>query len=626
MLRAPFNISSIADIKVIEKTPYQDRLFACSSYQALQMSSEAFPGNCAIRYIPDPSDVNIFSCISYREFFSAITQTANAFLALGLESRGVVSSLLPNLPQTYYCFWGAEAVGVINPINPMLDAEHITSILKEAQTQVLVVSGESMDAAGWAKNLAIIEQASWLKAVLVVGQDDLPAEAGGVPLYGFDQFVSRQSAGNLQTDQLPGLSDTAALFHTGGTTGVPKLAPHTHGMELLSAQITGASFGFTGQDVGLIGLPLFHVNAAIATGLSVFLYGAEVLLPSAAGYRHPATFKNFWSLIARHKVSFFSAVPTVLSELLKQPSKGHDISSLRMAVCGAAPLSVEVKQQFEESTGLRILEGYGQTEGTVVTSLNPLHGEHKIGSVGLPLPYMGVKIVELDEHGRTARECDTDEIGTVAISGPYVFSGYQQTDKNGDIWVEEGWLNSGDLGRLDADGYLFLGGRSKDLIIRGGHNIDPEIIEEAYYKHPGVALAAAVGRPDPRVGELPVVYLQLKPGQSVSVEALMQFGAEHISERAAVPKAVYLTDSIPTSAIGKIFKPALRKDAICRLVRDEISSIDGNSAGGDVAVVDDPKYGFSVQITAAGELSGARLKELIRRLGQYAFHYEIRPL
>jgi len=267
-------------------------------------------------------------------------------------------------------------------------------------------------------------------------------------------------------------------------------------------------------------------------------------------------------------------VPTSYAGLLQVPSEGHDLSSLKYALCGAAPMPVELIHQFERKTGLTLIEGYGLTEGTCGSCANPPAGERRPGSIGLPMPYCQVAIKVLDEQGNFLREAGRNEIGNLCIRGATVFKGYLQSSKNTGIWVDGDWFNTGDLGRIDADGYVWLTGRSKDLIIRGGHNIDPQMIEEALHKHPAVAMAAAVGKPDEKAGELPVVYVQLKPGAQASEAELLAHAAEHIPERAAIPKDAWVIDAIPLTAVGKTFKPALRFDAIGRVYQTVLAELD----------------------------------------------------
>ncbi|MEE8584398.1 MAG: AMP-binding protein [Acidobacteriota bacterium] len=319
--------------------------------------------------------------------------------------------------------------------------------------------------------------------------------------------------------------------------------------------------GTQGGDVTLCGLPLFHTNAVIVTGLVQFSRGAQVVLLTPQGYRDPAVLEHFYEIVEHFGAVSFSAVPTVYSRLLEIPRQGRDLSSLRFAICGAAPMPTQVFEAFQEATGIRILEGYGLTEGTCVSSCNPKDGQRRIGSIGFRVPYQKMKVIQLDANGRRVRDCQPNEAGVIAIQGPNVFSGYVQEEANRGIRPEAGWLNTGDLGRCDAEGYFWITGRHKDLIIRGGHNIDPAVIEEALHSHPSVALAAAVGRPDPDLGEVPVAFVTLKPGASSQEGDLLAHCRQHLDEPAAQPKAIRILSEIPATPVGKVYKPALRKMA-----------------------------------------------------------------
>ncbi len=292
-------------------------------------------------------------------------------------------------------------------------------------------------------------------------------------------------------------------------------------------------------------------------------------------------------------------------------------------------MPVEVFKEFERRTGIRILEGYGLTEGTCVSSVNPPHGERRIGSIGFRIPYQEMVIAEVHDDG-TGELLPPNEIGAVLIRGENVFPGYLESIHNKDIWVDLGdggprWLNTGDLGRMDDDGYFWLTGRKKELIIRGGHNIDPKLIEDPMHRHPAVALAAAVGRPDPRVGEVPVVYVQLKPGAETTVEELLLFAQEHIPERAAAPKHVYIIDQMPVTAVGKIFKPALVRKQIEDVLTAALNALEEVEEA-LVQAVPSKLHGTEVKIlvrlkTEVTKSSGEEAVQAI--LGQYAFHYEV---
>jgi fatty-acyl-CoA synthase len=258
---------------------------------------------------------------------------------------------------------------------------------------------------------------------------------------------------------------------------------------------------------------------------------------------------------------------------------------------------VELFKRFEAHSGMKILEGYGLTEGTCASSFNPYHGRQKIGSIGLRLPYMQMKIFIVDENGKFVREAETDEIGSVCIQGANVFSGYLDDAQNRAIWPKESWFNTGDLGRQDADGYLWLTGRTKELIIRGGHNIDPAAIEDPLYQLEGVQVAAAVGQPDAHAGEIPVAYVQLQENAKLTAADILAYLKDKIGERAAVPKEVFIVDEIPLTPVGKIFKPSLRWQSIQRVYEAELQALNDRVQKIDVSVNEDKIHGAIAEIT-----------------------------
>ena len=238
-------------------------------------------------------------------------------------------------------------------------------------------------------------------------------------------------------------------------------------------------------------------------------------------------------------------------------------------------MPVDLFKAFQQKTGLKVIEGYGLTEGTAACCLNLPNGESKVGSIGHRFPYVDLMIAELDIDNQFARECDTNEIGSILIKGPIVSLGYKQTDQNASLWVNDDagirWLNTGDLGRIDDDHYIWLTGRKKELIIRGGHNIDPKEIEETLAEHPAVLIAAAVGRPDSYSGEIPVAYASVS--QPTSEKELLEYCQQHIGERAAIPKAIIIDNELPVTAVGKIFKPELVRREIAWIVNNELNDL-----------------------------------------------------
>ena len=629
MSTAPL-IRTLQDIEQIESTPLSDRDLPSSTFELIRRTAQTSPEAAALSFILQGTGEETPLRLNYAELLGKITQTANAFHRLGLRPGKAVSFLLPNLPQTHYTIWGGEAAGIVNAINPLLDPEHIAELIHASNSELLVTLAPFPGTELWDKVDALRDQLPELKAILCVDMANLlpeqqrsalKAQRGPLPegVLDFDATIAACPADHLESGRVIAADDIASYFHTGGTTGTPKLAPHSHGNEVAMAYSMNLVTRFGAGDVTLCGLPLFHVNGVIVTGLTAFIGGAEVLLATPQGYRNTTLISNFWKVIARHKVSFFSGVPTIYAGLLQIPSEGHDLSSLKYALCGAAPMPVELIRQFEAKTGLTLLEGYGLTEGTCGSCANPPAGERRPGSIGLPMPYCEVRIKVLDEQGRYLRDAAQDEIGNLCIRGATVFRGYLQASKNAGIWVDGDWFNTGDLGRVDADGYIWLTGRSKDLIIRGGHNIDPQMIEEALHKHPAVAMAAAVGKPDEKAGELPVVYVQLKPGAQASEAELLKHAAAHIPERAAVPKDAWIIEAIPLTAVGKTFKPALRFDAIARVYQAAVAEL---HPAVRVEVLSDDKAGQLAHIHLPNQ-DQALAADIAERLSGYAVGHRI---
>jgi fatty-acyl-CoA synthase len=321
-------------------------------------------------------------------------------------------------------------------------------------------------------------------------------------------------------------------------------------------------------------------------------------------------------MVEHHRINFFSGVPTVYAALLQQPIAGRRLDSLEYGLCGAAPLPLELMRSFQERTGLKIMEGYGLTEGTCVSTVNPPQGERRLASIGLRLPLQEMKAVLLDDEGTYLGDCAEGDVGVLLIRGPNVFVGYKGAQHNQGIWVTvDGgapWLNTGDLGRQDAQGYFYLTGRKKELIIRGGHNIDPAVIEQPLHQHPAVQLAAAIGRPDAHAGEVPVAYVQLKPGAEVLEAELLAFARDHIGERAAIPKAIRIVPALPLTSVGKIFKPELKlretEDALLEALRN--SGVTCTTAKARI----DATRGTCVDITLA---AGADPVQAHRIVGQF---------
>lgn len=617
-----FKVSNISDIESIEVVSAEERIKENSTYEIIEKGSAIDPNATAISFLMSGEAWDQPSEVTYGQLIGRIRQTANMLSDLGVGATDVVTYLLPILPHTHFVLWGAETVGIANPINPLLDTTAIRDLCNAVGTKVIVALGEFPGSDIWQKVETIRHEIPSLKAIIrVMGPSDRENN-----IYGFDEEIDNYPADRLTFDRVINRDDIASLYHTGGTTGSPKLARRTHFNEVVLAWDIAAISGLSAGETIMCGLPLFHCNGTCVTGLAPFSIGARVVLLSPTGFRDPDIIRNFYKIVEKYQAVFFSSVPTVLGVLLDVPADGADTSSLRNAFCGAAPLSVELFQRFEEKTGLKILEGYGLTETACASAGNPKDGERKIGSIGLRMPYHWIKIMIVDEEGNKIREARPGEIGAICISGPCVFKGYIEESHNRGIWIDEDWFNTGDLGRMDEDGYLWLTGRKKELIIRGGHNIDPATIEEALYKMPEIKTAAAVGRPDAHAGEVPVAYVETVEGATITAEEIMEWAREKITERAAVPKSITIMNQIPLTAIGKIFKPALKFDAIERVFQDELKQLQDEFISLDVKAHEDKVHGTLVTILCRITENGneTEVESKIKKiLAPYTVRYEV---
>ncbi|MFN8493672.1 MAG: acyl-CoA synthetase [Caldilineaceae bacterium] len=633
-------IRTLADVEALEAIPLADRQLPGNLYEFFNRSAQRYGDKDALIFFLQGTAYQQAVRYSHRALLGKITQTANMLHGLGIGPRDTVSYVLPNLPQTYFTLYGGEIAGIANPINPLLEPPVIAEIMNAAQTKVLVTLAPFPKTDLWEKMAALVNQVPTLKTILRVdiggylhGVRKLAVKVLGLrkgkepvraKVLDFDKMLARYPADKLTSGRVIGKDEIAAYFHTGGTTGVPKLAMHTHFNQVYDGWASGEVIDATAEATNLLGLPLFHNYGAIAIGLACWIAGGTVVMATPQGFRGEGVVPNLWKILNHYQCNIFSGVPTLFSTLLNVPVDGVDLSRVRLATSGAAALPLEVANQFTAKTGIKILEGYGLTEGTSVTSVNPVAGKARLGSIGLRLPYQEVRTA-LIEDGRFVRFCEPNEIGVLLVRGPNVFPGYREEFHNQGIFVDAlvggaHWLNTGDLARLDEDGYIWLTGRKKELIIRGGHNIDPRQIEETLHQHPAVALAAAVGRPDARVGELPVAYVELKPGAAATVDELLAFAQANIGERAAVPKEIIILDKLPLTAVGKLYKPALTFAQIEQVFGAELQALAG-IAQSKIQVESDKRLGTVayVTVTCAAGMDKADLEAQVKAaLGKYA--------
>ncbi|MDO5633052.1 MAG: acyl-CoA synthetase [Paracoccus sp. (in: a-proteobacteria)] len=637
--QTPLTIRSQADIEAIEKLPLATHDLPASTYEMLRHGAAITPDGPALSFFLSADDFKRPFTLTHRQLLAQITRTANALRRLGIGRGDVVAYILPNLPETHYVIWGGEAAGIVLAVNPLLEATQMAEIMTSARAKWLVTLAPTPGTDIWQKASEAAQKVPGLHGILTVSVGPYlrgpkgaafrllsnlrRPRAGGLRILSLRHEIAGESADRLDFAP-PVAGDISSYFCTGGTTGLPKIARRTHRSEVYDAWAAGL---FAGDMLGpglsaLCGLPLFHVNAQLVTGLLPWSRGASVVMATPQGYRGTNVFARFWQIVARYRVYAFSGVPTVYSALLAHLPGAADISSLRFGFCGAAPMPVDLFRRFETQTGVRIIEAYGLTEGACVSSTNPPDGESRIGSIGLRLPYQQMRVVHLDEKGHFAGFAAPDEVGIIAIQGPNVFAGYVETAHEAGLWIEiDGvrWLNTGDLGRQDSDGYFWLTGRKKELIIRGGHNIDPRMIEDAVQNHPAVTLAAAIGRPDAHAGEVPVLAVQLHPEATADADAILAHAIANIPERAAHPRHLRILPAMPLTPVGKIFKPALSMAEIEDVVRVEAQT--SGTALVSVTVGQDRTRGMVARIVTEGDPAPLR-----RALDRYAFASDLNSL
>ena len=451
-------------------------------------------------------------------FDQFIGRAAATLAERGVGRGDVVAVLLPNTADLIVTLFAAWRLGAaVTPINPALTADEVRYQTTDAGSTVLVTDNDRSDDSG--APVLLVDD------LYVVGASDAAAPAAA-----------------------PRDDDRALLIYTSGTTGRPK------GVHLDHANLTAQclalvdALGLTSADHSLLILPLFHANGIIVGTLSPLLAGGRA---TVAGRFRPDT---FFAQVEQARPTYFSAVPTIYQMLVDLPAAVRpDTSSIRYGICGAAPASVELLAKVERRFGFPLVEGYGLSECTCVATVNPYDGVRKAGTVGPALPGVTVRVL-----GADGADLPTGEPGDVVISGPNVMRGYLNRPEDTASTLVDGGLRTGDIGFLDDDGYLTLVDRAKDLIIRGGENIYPKEIESVIYQLPEVAEAAVVGRPDPKFGEVPVLFVAFTEGETLPTTEILAHAAGKLAKY-KLPVEITTLPSLPKNAVGKLDKPTMRR-------------------------------------------------------------------
>jgi long-chain acyl-CoA synthetase len=461
--------------------------------------------------------------VPYRQLDRDTAGVAGLLRERGLRPGDRVGVMLPNTPEFAVVYYGVlRAGGVVVPMNPLLKAREVDFYLADSGARLMFV---------WH---TFAHEAQ-------TGAKQAEAEAIVVDPDGFGDVLASAPPASELVDRAD--EDTAVILFTSGTTGQPKGAELTHGNLAANIEVFAELLGLTADDVIFGGLPLFHafgqtctLNTAVAVG------GCLTLLPRFSA-------EQALRILAEHRVTVFAGVPTMYSALLHVPGRDtYDVSRLRLAFSGGAALPVEVLRGFEAAFGCPVLEGYGLSETSPVASFNHPGRERKPGSIGTPIRGVEMKVVDADGN-----ELPQGEAGEIVIRGHNVMKGYWQRPDATAAVIRDGWFHTGDVGRVDEDGYFFIVGRQKDLIIRGGYNVYPREIEEVMHEHPAVAEVAVIGVPHPDLGEEVAAAVTLKPGATATADELRGYVKSQIAAY-KYPRKVWIVDTLPKNATGKIMK------------------------------------------------------------------------
>jgi long-chain acyl-CoA synthetase len=511
--------------------------------------------------------------------YAELDRLADRFAA-GLQSLGVrkgdrVALLLPNCPQFVIAFYGALRAGaVVVPCNPLYTAPELRRQLADSGAETLVALSRLHSVARAARdgtrirNLILTNIKEYyppvLRALFTLARERREGHRTTVDPASGEHFfadVLRERAAARPVDVNP--NDTAILQYTGGTTGVPKAAMLSH-RALVANVLQSRSWNSTLEEAhehGVDVMPLFHVyGLTVIMGVSVATATAMVLIPRF-------DLEHVLLAIQRHRPRSFAGAPRIYVAAASAPDLArYDLRSVEVFQSGSAPLPIEIQTRFEQlARGGRVLEGYGLTEAAPVTHSTPRKGQRKLGSIGVPIPDVDAKIVDLESG---TRDLPVGETGELVVRGPNLMDGYYGRPEETALALRDGWLYTGDVARMDEDGYFYIVDRKKELIIVSGYNVYPREVEEALYAHPAVLEAAAIGVPDDVRGEAVKAFVVLRPGAAATAEELRTHCASSLA-RFKIPAEIEFRSDLPKSMVGKVLRRALAdEERASRVGRD----------------------------------------------------------
>lgn len=523
--------------------------------------------NASHNYPKSPALIFGGNRITYQELDHLVDRFTSALFKLGIRKGDRIALLLPNCPQMVIAYYSIFRLGAIAvPANPMYQEREIAYQIENAGAETLI----TLDLL-YPRISAVKDQTSLKSVVITSIKEYLPPLKKmlypllqvrgdhrvrlekGTGIFNFKDLMAGGSSDPPSVAISP--EDTAILQYSGGTTGISKGAVLTHN-NIISNTVQICAWYYIirkGEEVILSILPLFHTyGIAVCMNLSISTGSCMVLVPRFVP-------KDILKDIQNYRVTFFPGIPGIYAALnIYKDIKKWDLSSVNYCVSGSAPLPITVMEEFEKLTGGVILEGYGLTEASPATHSNPIHRERKAGSIGLPLADTDCKIVDIEDG---EREVPLGESGELCIKGPQIMKGYWNMPSETDLTLRDGWLYTGDIARIDEDGYFYIIDRKKDMIISEGFNIYPNEIDEVVLQHPKILDAAAVGVPDKLRGERIVLYVVLKEGEVARQDEILGFCREHLAKY-KVPKKVEFREELPKTPVGKVLRRVLREEAV----------------------------------------------------------------
>jgi long-chain acyl-CoA synthetase len=546
-----------------------------------QLTLPQWLARAAREYGDRPALIFVNGRLSYRGLKDQVDRLASALAGLGVEQGSRVALQLPNLPQFVIGFHAIQTLGAVAvPTNPTYTPRETEHQWTDAGCTAAIVADylyehriKSMRDRLPVRQYVVASIAEYLRFPLnllaprKLRRHTPPLAARVTPRPGVHPFRRLIAATPPRPPRVTiGLDDLSTLLYTGGTTGVSKGAALTQRNLSYNVQQLRAWFARArdGQEVVLGVLPFFHsYGLTVSLNMAITLAAANVLIAN------PRDIPTLMANVLKHRVSLFPAVPATYQAICNYPQVERlDLSSIKLCNSGSAPLPVAVLHRFEELTGAKISEGYGLTETSPVTHSNPLYGTRKPGSIGVPLPDTDVRVVDA-ETGKTVKAAG--EVGELAIKGPQVMQGYWNRPQETALALRDGWLHTGDLARMDEDGFCFIVGRKKDMILCSGYNVYPDEIDRVLMGHPAILEAATIGLPDERRGETVKSFVVVRPGHALSTEQVIAYCRDNLAPY-KVPRAIEFRDALPRSAVLKILRRELREQELAKTRHDGMTA------------------------------------------------------